>query len=95
MKTAAKYPGRTDAILSMLCVGLSIVVPFTWAQFRLAFVSGYVVSVVFLLLWGLSWGLAISAVRHGEGSGRTLGVFALAVVVVFNLLLTSVLFPTV
>ncbi|MCC6698590.1 MAG: hypothetical protein IT365_23405 [Candidatus Hydrogenedentes bacterium] len=95
MTTAPRYPGRTDAILSIVCMGLCVAVPFAWVRFRLSFVSGFVVAVVCMLLWGLSWGLAISSVRHGEGPGRTLGVFALILVIVFNLLLVSVLFPTV
>lgn len=95
MTTAARYPGRTDAILSMVCMGLSILLPFAWARFRLTFVSGYVVTIVFMLLWGLSWGLAISAVRHGEGPGKRLGVFALILISVFSLLLIGVLTPAV
>jgi hypothetical protein len=87
MITGKKYPGHFEAALSLFCLGAMIVLTTFQSMDLILYVA------IMIILWAISWGAAISALRHGDERGRLLGMLALVSVILANVIAATELLP--
>lgn len=87
MITGKKQPGQFEAVLSLLCLGVMIILTRFHSMDLIVYVA------IMIILWAFSWGSAISALRHGDERGGLLGMLALVSVIVANVIAATELLP--